>query len=122
MRRWWGTAWKQDDGQSLVEYSLILALVAASLFGVLMLFRESAGDTYGRVGNRVDAAGLRGPSGRAGAPLGPDNDEPETGARASPGGRGGGYGKPGKDRGCGGGTGGGLGRGGGAGCGGGHDQ
>ena len=62
MRRWWGTAWKRDDGQSLVEYSVILALVAASLFGVLMLFRQSAGDTYGRVGSRVDAAGLRGRS------------------------------------------------------------
>jgi Flp pilus assembly pilin Flp len=62
MRAWWVTAWKRDDGQSLIEYSLILALVAASLVAVLILFRDNLGDSYGRVGNRMDSAGLRGPA------------------------------------------------------------
>jgi hypothetical protein len=42
----------------LVEYSLILALVAAGLGLVLLLFRDTLGNAYGSVGNRVDAANL----------------------------------------------------------------
>jgi Flp pilus assembly pilin Flp len=98
MRAWCAAAWKRDEGQALVEYSLIFALVAAGLFAVLLLFRDSVGNTYGQVGSRVDAAGL---------PV------------ASPG-DGAGSGKG--DHGCGGGQGGGLGRGGGGGCGGGREQ
>ena len=108
MRRRGAAAWKRDEGQALVEYSLILALVAAGLAVVLLLFRDTMGNAYGTVGNQVDAAGL---------PV------------ASPGGEAAGGGTPagatGKGKGqhgCGGGTGGGYGRGGGSGCGDGRDR
>jgi Flp pilus assembly pilin Flp len=109
MRAWCAAAWKQDEGQALIEYSLILALVAAGLVTVLLLFRDTVGNSYHHVGNQVDAAGL---------PIAaPDGGAPGS---ATPGG---GSGKPGKDNpGCGGGAGGGYGRGGGGGCGGGRDQ
>ena len=93
--------WRRDAGQALVEYSLILALVAAGLGIVLLLFRDSVGNAYGKVGNQVDAAGL-----------------PVTSPGGGAGGSGGGKG----DHGCGGGQGGGYGRGGGGGCGGGQDH
>jgi Flp pilus assembly pilin Flp len=58
MRRRGAAAWRRDEGQALVEYSLILALVAAGLALVLLLFRDTMGNAYGTVGNQVDAAGL----------------------------------------------------------------
>jgi Flp pilus assembly pilin Flp len=103
MRAGWAAAWKRDEGQAAIEYSLILALVAASLLAVLILFRDSMGNRYGRVGNQVDAAGLPVAS---------------PGGGASPGGAGKGKG----DHGCGSGHGGGTGQGGGGGCGGGRDR
>jgi Flp pilus assembly pilin Flp len=102
MHPWCAAAWEQDEGQALLEYSLIMALVAAGLVTVLLLFRDSLGNSYHHVGNRVDAAGLRGSPG-GGTPGG----DPA----------GGGSGKG--EHGCGGGQGGGHGRGGGGGCGGG---
>jgi Flp pilus assembly pilin Flp len=110
MRAWCAAAWKRDEGQALVEYSLILALVAASLVAVLLLFRDSVGNSYGQVGNQVDAAGL--PVASPGDGAAPGGALPGEGA-----------GSDGKgDHGCGGGEGGGLGRGGGGGCGGGRDR
>jgi Flp pilus assembly pilin Flp len=130
MRAWCAAAWKRDQGQALVEYSLILALAAAGLVTVLLLFRASVGNSYQQVGDRVDRAGLP-----VGAPGGstPGGATPGGAGRGSSGGGGvgggagysdpGGRGKDGKgDRGCGGGPGGGLGRGGGGGCGGGRDR
>lgn len=58
MRAWWAAAWKRDEGQGLIEYSILFALVAVGLLAVLLLFRDRTGDTYGRVGSDVDAAGL----------------------------------------------------------------
>lgn len=106
MRACCAAAWKRDEGQALVEYSLILALVAAGLVTVLLLLRDSVGNSYHRVGDRVDRAGLPVTS-----PGGSGSGEP---ARSGAGGKG--------DHGCGGGNGGGLGQGGGGGCGGGRDR
>ena len=108
MRLRGAAAWKRDEGQALVEYSLILALVAAGLAIVLLLFRDTMGNAYGAVGNHVDAAGLPVASPGGGA----SDDDPgglgePTGAGAGKGGHG-----------CGGGQGGGYGRG----CGGGGDR
>jgi len=108
MRRRGAGAWKRDEGQALVEYSLILALVAAGLAVVLLLFRDTMGNAYGTVGNQVDAAGLPVAS-PGGVPRG---GEPSAGGTGT-----------GKGRyGCGGGSGGGYGRGGGSGCGDGRDR
>jgi Flp pilus assembly pilin Flp len=109
MRSGWAAAWKRDEGQAAIEYSLILALVAASLLAVLILFRDSMGNGYSRVGNQVDAAGL---------PVASPGGSGSPGGGASPGGAGKGKG----DHGCGSGLGGGTGQGGGGGCGGGRDR
>jgi Flp pilus assembly pilin Flp len=108
MRRRGAAAWKRDEGQALVEYSLILALVAAGLAVVLLLFRDTMGNAYGTVGNQVDAAGLPVASPGGGS----------RGGEPSAGGTGTGKGR----HGCGGGNGGGYGRGGGSGCGDGRDR
>ncbi len=108
MRRRGAAAWKRDEGQALVEYSLILALVAAGLAVVLLLFRDTMGNAYGTVGNQVDAAGLPVASPGGGSRGG----EPSAGGTGAEKGR----------HGCGGGTGGAYGRGGGSGCGDGRDR
>jgi Flp pilus assembly pilin Flp len=108
MRRRGAEAWKRDEGQALVEYSLILALVAAGLALVLLLFRDTMGNAYGTVGNQVDAAGLPVASPGGGS----------TGGGSPAGGEGIGKGQ----HGCGGGAGGGYGRGGGGGCGDGRNR
>ena len=95
MRAWCAAAWKRDEGQALVE--------------VLLLFRDSVGNSYGQVGNQVDAAGLPVASSDGATPGGA-----LPGEEAGSGGKG--------DHDCGGGQGGGLGRGGGGGCGGGRDR
>jgi Flp pilus assembly pilin Flp len=107
MRRRGAGAWKRDEGQALVEYSLILALVAAGLALVLLLFRDTMGNAYGTMGTQVDAAGLpvASPGGEA------------TGGGAPAGSTGKGKGQ----HGCGGGKGG-YGRGRGSGCGHGGDR
>jgi Flp pilus assembly pilin Flp len=130
MRAWCAAAWKRDEGQALIEYSLILALVAAGLVAVLILFRDSVGNSYQQVGDRVDRARLpmgsadgstsggAGGAGGGGAPGGGTGGGlgyPEPGA-----GKGGKGGKG--EYGCGGGQGGGIGHGGGGGCGGGRDR
>jgi Flp pilus assembly pilin Flp len=107
MRLRGAAAWKRDEGQALVEYSLILALVAAGLAIVLLLFRDTMGNAYGAVGSQVDAAGLPVASPGGGASGDPGGVGEPTGAGAGKGGHG-----------CGGGQGGGYGRG----CGGGGDR
>jgi len=113
MRAWCAAAWEQDEGQALVEYSLILALAAAGLFVVLLLFRDAVGDSYRQVGNRVDAAGLPVASPGGGTAGG----EPAGGTAG-----GGATGRGKGDHGCGPGKGGGYGRSGGGGCGGGGSR
>ncbi|HEU5169342.1 MAG TPA: hypothetical protein VFU46_02325 [Gemmatimonadales bacterium] len=110
MQAAWAAAWRRDAGQALIEYALIMALVAAGLIGVLLMLREEVGGSYGRLSDRIDAAGSTTRSGSL--PGG------GTGGATPGGSGGGGYG----GHGCGGGHGGGLGRGGGGGCGGGGNQ
>ena len=92
MRRQSAGAWKRDEGQASIEYSLILALAAAGLGLVLLLFRETLGNAYGSVGNRVDAANL---------PVASPGDESSVGSPAG-GGASGGAGKGRAKHGCGG--------------------
>jgi hypothetical protein len=108
MRRHGAGAWKGDEGQASVAYSLILALVAAGLALVLLLFRDTVGNAYGTVGDQVEAADLPASSPGGGSSSG-------SGGEAN-GGKGRGT------HGCGGGQGGGYGRGGGGGCGNGQDH
>jgi len=45
---------KNDSGQGLVEYALILALVAFGLVGILLSFRNAAGNIYNQAATQVD--------------------------------------------------------------------
>ncbi len=88
MGAWCAAAWKRDEGEALIEYSLIFALVAVGLVAVLLLFRQSVGNSYQQVGGQVDRAGLP-VSSPGGSRLGRDNpaDGPPGGVRS-------GYGYP----------------------------
>ena len=53
MKRWPSLVPKRESGQAVLEYALVLALVAAGLLVGLLLFRSSLGNAYGRVAHRV---------------------------------------------------------------------
>ena len=43
--------WKDDSGQGLVEYVLIIALIAIGLIAIMIFFRNAIGTVFGRTGN-----------------------------------------------------------------------
>ena len=45
-----------ESGQGLIEYSLIVALVATALIAILVLFRNSVGNVVNGSNNELDAA------------------------------------------------------------------
>ena len=55
MKRWRSLVPKRESGQAVLEYALVLALVAAGLLVGLLLFRSSLGNAYGRVAHRVQS-------------------------------------------------------------------
>lgn len=59
MKQWRSVVPKRESGQAVVEYALVLALVAAGLLVGLLLFRSSLGNAYGRVARRVQVPGSR---------------------------------------------------------------
>ncbi len=48
--------WSDESGQGLVEYALIIALVAVFLVAALTTMRGKIADVFGRVGTALDAA------------------------------------------------------------------
>jgi len=53
VKRWRSLVPRRESGQAVLEYALVLALVAAGLLVGLLLFRSSLGNAYGRVAHRV---------------------------------------------------------------------
>ena len=47
---------KENKGQALVEYALILALIAVVVIGVLAFLGGSVKNTLGNVGNQINSA------------------------------------------------------------------
>jgi Flp pilus assembly pilin Flp len=45
---------RDTSGQALVEYALLLALVAAALLGALILLRDAVGGVYAHAGNQIE--------------------------------------------------------------------
>ena len=45
-----------ESGQGLVEYALIIALVAIGLIAILVLFRNAIGNVFNTSKNALDAA------------------------------------------------------------------
>jgi pilus assembly protein Flp/PilA len=48
--------WNDEQGQGLVEYVLIIALVAIGLVSIMLIFRNSIGNLFSRAANTLDAA------------------------------------------------------------------
>jgi pilus assembly protein Flp/PilA len=48
--------WSDDSGQGMVEYALIIALVAIGLIAILVFMRNRAGDVYQAIGDSLQAA------------------------------------------------------------------
>jgi pilus assembly protein Flp/PilA len=46
MRSVWQAFWSDETGQGLVEYALIIALVAVGLIAILLVLRNSIGDVF----------------------------------------------------------------------------
>jgi pilus assembly protein Flp/PilA len=46
MKTLWQAFWSDDTGQGLVEYALIIALVAVGLIAILLVLRNSIGNTF----------------------------------------------------------------------------
>lgn len=56
MQELWHAFWSDDSGQGLVEYSLIIALVAVGLILALTAFRDSIGRIFDAIGSELDQA------------------------------------------------------------------
>jgi len=51
---------RDERGQGLVEYSIIVALVAIGLIAVLVLLRGATGNVFNESRNKLDQAGVGG--------------------------------------------------------------
>ena len=56
MANFWNSFWSDESGQGLVEYALIIALVAIGLIGILLVFRNSIGDVFNTIATQLDTA------------------------------------------------------------------
>ncbi len=54
MKSLWQAFWSDESGQGLVEYALIIALVAIGLIAILTLFRNSVGNVFNRTRNTLN--------------------------------------------------------------------
>jgi pilus assembly protein Flp/PilA len=48
--------WTDESGQGLVEYVLIIALVAIGLIAIMLIFRNSIGDIFSTVSAELNNA------------------------------------------------------------------
>ena len=87
-------SWRRDErGQSLTEYALLLALVAIGLIGILALMRNGVGNAFNGSRNSVTAAGVGpgyGVSGGGGGNGGGNNGGGNNGGGGNGGGNNGG--------------------------------
>ena len=56
MRHLWQRLRSDDTGQGLVEYALIIALVAVGLIAILLILRNSIGDVFNNAAEALDNA------------------------------------------------------------------
>ena len=48
--------WQDDTGQGLVEYALIIALVAVGLIAILLVLRNSIGNVFNNAATQLNNA------------------------------------------------------------------
>ena len=56
MRALWSAFWSDDSGQGLVEYALIIALVAVGLVAILLVLRNSIGNVFNNAATQLNNA------------------------------------------------------------------
>jgi len=56
MKDLWINLWNDESGQGLVEYVLIIALVAIGLILVMLAFRNSIGNVFNAIRGELDTA------------------------------------------------------------------
>ena len=52
----WQRFWSDDAGQGLVEYALIIALVAVGLIAILLVLRNSIGNVFNNAATQLNNA------------------------------------------------------------------
>jgi len=84
--QWRSLVLERESGEGVIEYALVLALVAAGLLIALLLLRDSIGSAYDRVAHRVEAPGATTGS-ETGAVSSERNGGAKSAAKAEPTGR-----------------------------------
>src|SRR6188768_2309481 len=56
MKSLWQTFWTDESGQGLVEYALIIALVAVGLIAILLVLRNSIGNVFNNAAEQLNNA------------------------------------------------------------------
>jgi pilus assembly protein Flp/PilA len=54
MKSLWQAFWSDDSGQGLVEYALIIALVAVGLIAILVVLRNSIGNVFNNAATQLN--------------------------------------------------------------------
>jgi pilus assembly protein Flp/PilA len=57
MKALWNQFRRDESGQSLVEYGLVIALVALAVIGALVIFKDKIAAVFTRMGNTLDTVG-----------------------------------------------------------------
>ena len=52
----WQAFWGDETGQGLVEYALIIALVAVGLIAILLVLRNSIGNVFNNAATQLNNA------------------------------------------------------------------
>ena len=47
------TFWRADDGQGLVEYALIIAVIAIAVIVAMVFFRDQLSNLYSNISNNL---------------------------------------------------------------------
>jgi pilus assembly protein Flp/PilA len=56
MRSLWKALWSDESGQGLVEYALIIALIAVGLIAILLVLRNSIGNVFNNAATQLNNA------------------------------------------------------------------
>ena len=48
-----GRIWKDDDGQGLVEYALIIAVIAIAVIVAMIFLRDQLSNQFSMIGNNL---------------------------------------------------------------------
>ncbi len=56
MQSLWRSFWSDESGQGLVEYALIIALVAVGLIAILLVLRNSIGNVFNNAATQLNNA------------------------------------------------------------------